>query len=224
MPSAGQVVTVMLATSAAEAYLAKFLPESMFMPTRLSTLCIIYALINVTLYLLYSVFIYPLALQPLRKLPGPSGGNLLFGHSLAMFGGKGWEPTVTRWINDIPNDGLLYLRGHFNMPFLLPTSHEMLKAVMSDHADDYEKPGPPAELLRRFLGNGLLMSTGDTHKFQRKHLTPAFHINNIRELYPLFWSKSGDLIRHLSMLLQDGKWQELNFSPWAMRVTLDVIG
>lgn len=124
-------------------------------------------LVNFVLVVLYQLLIYPFFVSPLRRLPGPPGGNLILGHGLSQFERPPGD-RLKRWMNDIPNSGLIYFRGMFNMPTLLPTSHETLKAVLSDHTYDYEKPQRFITLLRRILGDGLILVEGNVHKFQRK--------------------------------------------------------
>ena len=94
---------------------------------------------------------------------------------------------------------------------------------MSDHSYDYEKPVLLREFLQQILGKGLLMVEGSEHKFQRKHLTPAFSVKQIRSLYPAFWEKSRTLVEQIEgQIAESGEVVELN--DWATRVTLDIIG
>ena len=63
------------------------------------------------------------------------------------------------------------------------------------------------------------------HKFQRKNVLPSFQLKHIKELYPVFWSKSRGLIEGIEKEL-DGNDKEhvVEFGEWATRVTLDIIG
>lgn len=76
-------------------------------------------------------------------------------------------------INTIPNDGLLHFRSFFNRSVVVPTSHETLKTVLSDYPYDYEKPAPFVTILRRILGDGLILVEGAVHRFQRKRGNPS---------------------------------------------------
>lgn len=124
-------------------------------------------LVNFALLCIYRVFIWPFFINPLRHLPGPEGGNLLIGFGPYMFK-KPPGDDLRKLVNEIPNDGLLYFRSFFNQPVIVPTRHETLKEVMSDHTYDYEKPGKFVKILRRILGDGLILVEGSVHKFQRK--------------------------------------------------------
>lgn len=93
---------------------------------------------------------------------------------------------------------------------------------------EFEKPKPVREFLRLILGDGLIIVEGSVHKFQRKHVAPAFSFRHIKELIPTFWAKS--------VALRDGVTAEIRENPeadgrsiveinhWANKVTMDIIG
>ena len=129
------------------------------------------------------------------------------------------------WTTSIPNGGILYFRGFFNADRVLVTSTESLKAVIGDNAYDYEKPAPLRNFLLRILGAGLILVEGDEHRFQRKHLLPAFQIKQIKDLYPVFWSKARGLLEGLEAEIHElGANASIEFGEWATRVTVDIIG
>ena len=133
--------------------------------------------------------------------------------------------TFLTWVKTIPNDGVIRFRGIFNRDRLLLTSEESLRAVLGEHSYDYVKPAPIRNFLTQILGNGLILSEGDEHKFQRKHLIPAFQLKQLRNLYPVFWEKSRQLIEVLESEMKDlGPQGSIEFGVWATRVTLDIIG
>jgi hypothetical protein len=101
------------------------------------------------------------------------------------------------WIRTIPNDGLIHFRDTFNRSYLLATNHQALLDVMSTNTYDFEKPWRVREFLARILGFGLILSEGNAHRVQRKALTPAFNIKNIRALYSLMWEKTHILLDEL---------------------------
>ena len=129
-------------------------------------------LLNTTLALTYRWFIHPFLLNPLRTLPGPTGGNFLIGHGRYQFSKPPGEK-LRQMVNEVPNEGLLHFRSFFNRSVVLPTSHETLRTVLSENSYDYEKPAPFVSLLRRILGNGLILVEGAVHRFQRKREPPS---------------------------------------------------
>jgi cytochrome P450 len=78
--------------------------------------------------------------------------------------------------------------------YLLATNHQALLDIMSTNTYDFEKPWRARNFLARILGFGLILSEGAAHRKQRKALTPAFNIKNIRTMYSLMWDKTNQLL------------------------------
>lgn len=104
----------------------------------------------------------------MRRLPSPSGGNIITGHTLHYDHLPDLYNAMTDWLDHVPNDGLIYFRGPFNTPCIIPTTPETLKTVLVDNADDYSKPPKSTRLMRRGLGDGLFSVEGAEQKYQRK--------------------------------------------------------
>lgn len=166
-------IVVALIAAGVEAYLIiAFAPQ--FRPTGgLGRLGLRAFLANMVLLMTWRWFIFPFFFNPLRKIPGPKGGNFLIGHGPVVFS-KPPGAQFLKWVDEIPNDGLLRFRTFFNQDVLIPTTHETLKTVLSDSTYDYEKPSPITAILRRILGDGLILVEGPVHKFQRKRKYHAF--------------------------------------------------
>lgn len=98
------------------------------------------------------------------------------------------------WMKTIPNDGLIHMRDMISQSYLIPTNHQALLDIMSTNTYDFEKPWRARNFLARILGFGLILSEGPAHKKQRKALTPAFNIKNIRTMYSLMWDKTNQLL------------------------------
>ena len=175
-------------------------------------------------YYIYAVVIWPRFFSPFRHLPMPTGGSFFNGQWSVITQDPSGIP-LRRWINDIPNDGLIRYLHLFNRERLLVTSPKGLAEVLNTKSYDFIKP----ELLRsgvgQILGIGILFAEGDEHKVQRKNLMPAFHFRHIKELYPIFWSKSREMVECVEAELEKHKpnpSQEMG--DWASRATLDIIG
>lgn len=115
--------------------------------------------------------------------------------TILMDSPRGAKPL--QWMRDIPNDGLIHFRGPLNVSHLLATNHQALLDIMSTNTYDFEKPWKAREFLARIIGFGLILSEGNAHRVQRKALTPAFNIKNIRGLYGLMWEKTGILLAEM---------------------------
>lgn len=132
--------------------------------------------------------------------------------------------TVLRWMQDHPQTDLLRLRTTlgFGFTMLYPLSPTALRDVMSTNTYDFVKPWGLRAFLARIIGFGLITSEGNPHKHQRKALTPAFNIKNIRALYPAMWEQAGILVDQ--MLKQSQQIGQIEVGGWASRLALDVIG
>jgi len=142
---------------------------------------------------------------------------------------------LLRFISNVPNEGLIRFPTLFNQYSLLLTDPSSLQEVLTQKTYDFEKPKDLRDFLRLILGNGLIVVESDEHKFQRKHLTPAFHFRHIKELYPVFWSKSVDLVGRITAEIHanpeptsENKSKHLEgiveINHWANKVTMDIIG
>ena len=65
----------------------------------------------------------------------------------------------------------------------------------------------------------------DAEQMQRRQLMPAFAHRHIKDLYPVFWSKSVELAQALaSVTAQRDSPHAVNVAQWLPRATLDIIG
>lgn len=131
-----------------------------------------------------------------------------------------------RWANEIPNDGLLRYLHLFNRERLLLTSPQALSEVLNTKNYDFIKPKLVSAGIGQILGIGVLLAEGDDHKAQRKSLMPAFHFRHIKELYPIFWSKSREMVKCIEAELKESKDPNphVEVGEWSSRATLDIIG
>ena len=172
----------------------------------------------------YKLVVYPFYLSPLRHLPHPPKGALpLLGHGLLIFGRPPGEPFL-RLLKETRNDGLIHFRGIFHHDRLLLASPAAIADVLVHRSYDFEKPPWARNFLRKFLGDGLLMTEGDEHRHQRKEIMPAFSFRHIRELYSVFWSKSIELCEVVKRELLDRPSESLEIGHFSTQVTLDIIG
>lgn len=160
------------------------------------------------------------------------GGNLLWGHFNAILK----EPTGAphqRWINEVPNNGLIHYRTMFNEGRLLPTSTKALAEVLVQKNYEFIKPPQVRAGIGQILGVGVLLAEGEEHRTQRKNLMPAFSFRHIKDLYPVFWAKSCELVQAIQRNVQEEAAQlpadekkapAVEVSQWTSRATLDIIG
>ncbi|KAJ4317917.1 hypothetical protein N0V94_004680 [Neodidymelliopsis sp. IMI 364377] len=174
---------------------------------------------------LWKVLIYPFFLSPLRHLPQPPGGHFILGQFPRIFKEPSGEPHRD-WIDNVPNDGVLYYRWLFNESRVLVTNPKALGEVLVQRNYEFVKPERIRKGLGRLLGVGILLAEGDEHKRQRKLLMPAFAFRHVKDLYPIFWSKSQEMTDRILKTTKtepDGS-VVIEVRDWASRATLDIIG
>ena len=143
---------------------------------------------------------------------------------------------IKEWSETIQNDGLIRYLDFFNGERLVLTKTNTLAEVLVHKTYEFIKPPQLVSGLGRILGIGVFLAEGQEHKTQRKNLMPAFAFRHIKQLYPLFWAKSKELVDILaleSVPLSDdgaitttgqGKAKAIDVNDWCSRATLDIIG
>lgn len=81
--------------------------------------------------------------------------------------------------------------------------------------------GREYNIISRWLGTGLLTSTGDKWRSRRKLLTPAFHFNVLNGFMRIFDEEAKTLVSVLEKEADTGK--IFNFFPYMKRCALDII-
>ncbi|KAI4729451.1 cytochrome P450 monooxygenase [Aureobasidium sp. EXF-10728] len=224
---------ILLAAAAVSFSIKSFAPERLLHESIWqTTAAIFFGILAIRFF--YSSFIYPFFFSPLRHLPQPKQTSLLFG----QFGRILREPTGyphREWMEEIENDGLIYYRGLFNMERVMVTTPKALSEAVTLKSYDLIKPPTLIKGLARILGYGVLLTEGQEHKAQRKNLTPAFSYRHIKDLYPVFWDQSRDMIlgidKDISSKANEKNAEdvkkisnEVNVDGWTSRATLDIIG
>ena len=95
--------------------------------------------------------------------PVLQGGNPFYGHFRTIMKEPSGAP-MQRWINEVPNDGLIHYFNVGNASRLMPTSPKALAEVLSQKSYDFVKPHRVRMSIARLLGVGILLAEGDEHK------------------------------------------------------------
>ena len=192
-----------------------------------------------TLYLIWSIIIYPRFFSPLKDIPEPPG--TFFMRQTKEVTSQPSGLPARKWIETIPNDGLIRYSIWFRERLLI-TNPQALGEVLVTKNYDFVKPPGLRNGLGRLLGVGILLAEGDEHKIQRKNLNPAFSFRHTKDLYPLFWQKSREMTEELVKASQTTEKFEpvakdpeavdppqhapgvIEVSDFTSRATLDIIG
>ena len=71
---------------------------------------------------------------------------------------------MSRWIDEVPNDGLIHYRMVFNADRILLTDSKSIGEVLVQKSYEFVKPGFLRGGIARILGVGILLAEGDEHK------------------------------------------------------------
>ncbi|GAP84807.1 putative cytochrome p450 97b3 [Rosellinia necatrix] len=183
------------------------------------------------------VILWPKLFSPLRSLPEPAGGSWWNGHFKRILAEPSGIP-MREWVATVPNDGVMRYLGMVNSERVLVTGPKALSEVLVTKNYHFEKPASLRYNIGRLLGVGVLLAEGDEHKIQRKNLMPAFAFRHVKDLYPVFWRKTREVVQAMtSDVLTNAAGQPaspdvqnadksavIEVGNWASRVTLDIIG
>ena len=125
---------------------------------------------------------------------------------------------------DHPNADIIHFRVWGNDDRLFPVSPQALAEILVHKSYDFEKLPGVRNFLRQFLGDGLLMTEGEEHRHQRKHLLPAFSFRHVKDLYPIFWQKSVELCQAVEGEMAERRSDVVDITHFATKVTMDIIG
>jgi cytochrome P450 len=139
-----------------------------------------------------------------------------------------------KFIVEVPNEGLIRLKGLLNRDQLLVTDAKALAEILVTRTYDFPKQKRDTDFLRYLIGDGLVTTEGAHHKQQRKHSMPSFGFRQIKNLYPLFWEKSIKMTQVIdtavwgSLAVETGSKVDpkevIDIDHWASKATLDIIG
>lgn len=129
-----------------------------------------------------------------------------------------------RWIEEIPNDGLIRFHGVLNGERLLVTTTEGTRVVHEGDTKDFHRPPAAKAILTRLTGGAIFAAEGREHAAQRKEMVPAFKHRHLKELYHTFWSKTVELVRSLQSHREAVPDESIiEIDDWVSRGTLDAI-
>ncbi|KAJ5132235.1 hypothetical protein N7448_006393 [Penicillium atrosanguineum] len=166
--------------------------------------------------------------SPLKDLPGPKSGNIIFQNASAIFD----EPLgtqITNWVNSIPNEGLLHFHGFMGTEYLVATSVESLSDVLTNRSYQFQKTSGLRRYAERFFGRGIVIQEGDEHKKNRKSFVQVFNQRQVDKLKPILSSKATQIVQHLSKkCVRDNEKTEklatIRVNEFAKLISFDVMG
>ncbi|KAL0577375.1 hypothetical protein V5O48_004627 [Marasmius crinis-equi] len=170
--------------------------------------------------------LYRVFTSPLRRIPGPSNPSLLFGNTKEL-AAAGSSAKLEQWVEEY--GPVIKYKDFLGKSRLYTTDTKAINHILMHHYD-YQKPPAGRFLLSQLLGNGVIITEEDPHKFQRRVMNPAFGPAQIRQLTSVFVEKSIELCD--AWKAQIAKESEpgtngagrINVLSGLSKMTLDVIG
>ncbi|GAB7340866.1 hypothetical protein MBLNU457_7225t1 [Dothideomycetes sp. NU457] len=214
-------------------FLERFAPEYALFHSRWPTMIVAYLTAELAMAT-WRILLWPYFFSPLRHLPQPKGNSIFMGQFYRILKEPSGVPQ-REWMETIPNDGLIYYRSMFNSERVMVTSPKGLSEALSTKSYDLIKPKQLVQGIGRILGVGVLLAEGDEHKRQRKNLMPAFTYRHVKDLYPIFWDLTREMVLAIDKSLSEPPKTEVTdekptqanvvrVDEWASRSTLDIIG
>ncbi|KGO41082.1 Cytochrome P450 [Penicillium expansum] len=202
-------------------------PEYAIFDSRIVTGAVIFGIITVS-RIVYCLVLYPDYFTPLKHIYSPANRSWLRGNSPSFLLETPY-PQLRELALNKPNQDIIRYYMVANLERLVVTGPKALGELLVTKVYDFEKPELVRQSLRRITGDGILLAEGEEHKIQRKNLLPAFAYRHIKNLYPVFWDKSTEMVKMIEKDLESRKANGDNdntvqISNWATRATLDIIG
>ncbi|OCH91430.1 cytochrome P450 [Obba rivulosa] len=187
-------------------------------------------------WLLWKVIRGYYASSTLDKVPGPTPKSLWKGETIRHF--------VSRQAHCLPGNfpemfhldawdfyrdltqsygPVVKLHGLFGQKLLYVFDPTALHNIVLKEQHIYEEVSWFLKTNMLLFGCGLLSTSGDHHRKQRKMLNPVFSISHMREMIPIFYDVTHRLEAAISARVEDGP-QELDILKWLGRTALELIG
>ncbi|TBU28038.1 cytochrome P450 [Dichomitus squalens] len=155
----------------------------------------------------------------LDNIPGPASASILWGNLKQIYDKQGWE-----FHRSLEQYGpVSALHGRFGQKIVYVFDPKAMHAIAVKDQYVYDETHWFLRMNNATLGPGLLATTGDVHRRQRKMLNPAFNINHMREMIPIFYDVTHKLRKAIRIAVQDGP-KEVNLVDWMGRTALELMG
>ncbi|KAJ7026620.1 cytochrome P450 [Mycena alexandri] len=182
-----------------------------------------------TYYVLFRVLKWSLkpwsSPSPLRYIPGPAPESWFKGNLGQLFNAKGLPFHLG--LGELYG-GMAKVHGFFGHEQLYISDPKALQDILIKNPDAWEETEVFIETNRIIFGPGLVSTTGDVHKRQRKLVNPVFSPTNLRNLVPTFYGVAERLTDVLTREIRsragvDG-FSVLDMSEWMSRAALETVG
>ncbi|OJT08218.1 Cytochrome P450 3A12 [Trametes pubescens] len=156
----------------------------------------------------------------LDNLPGPPSQSFLYGNLKQVYDKQGWD--FHRSLGDLYGP-VSMLHGKLGQKILYVFDPLAMHHIAVKEQYIYDEADWFLRMNSYTLGPGLVATTGEQHRRQRKMLNPAFNINHMRDMAPIFYEVSHRLRQALKNQIGERP-GEIDLSKWMGRTAIELIG
>ncbi|KAH9895766.1 cytochrome P450 [Cubamyces lactineus] len=158
--------------------------------------------------------------SPLNNIHGPPSPSWVAGHMIQIYDKQGWDFHRTLQTKYGP---VSRLRSMFGRPMLCVYDPVAMHSIVLKDQHIYEEMGWFMNFALDSFGPGVLSTTGETHRKQRKMLSPVFSSKNLRRITPVFYEVVSRLKSAITSRLESGE-QEIDVVHYMGRAAAELIG
>ncbi|EEB89923.1 hypothetical protein MPER_11932, partial [Moniliophthora perniciosa FA553] len=159
------------------------------------------------------------AATTLSKIPGPKHTSWFKGHLDRVHSPNSWD--FHRMMENFgPNSAY---DSWFGSRVLYTFDPKVMHHILVKEPEVWSMARGHLLINTLVFGDGVISTTGHTHKRQRKVLMPMFSANHIKEMVPIFNPIVKKLRDAISKKVQHGT-REIDMSLWLSRTAFELIG
>ncbi|PPQ74982.1 hypothetical protein CVT24_010278 [Panaeolus cyanescens] len=179
-----------------------------------------YVALYLVTYALWKVLRQAFVKGDLDQLQGPPSESYLKGVFSRVFDPDGWDFHRMMWEKYGP---VIKLKGLFGDTVLYTYDPKAMHHILVKDQNVFQPMDTILTSTKYIFGNGLLGTTGNKHRRQRKQLNPVFSTSHMREMVPMFYDISHKLENSLVNQVKNGV-KEIDMVFWMGRTALELIG
>ncbi|KAJ3517041.1 hypothetical protein NLJ89_g753 [Agrocybe chaxingu] len=160
---------------------------------------------------------------PFRDIPGPASTSWVMGNLGQLFNAKGLP--FHQSLVDVYG-GMVKVYGFFGDEQLYVADSQALQQIIIKDQESFDETAVFLETNKVIFGPGLVATTGEQHKRQRRVVNPIFAVPQLRRISPMFYEIAEKLASVMESELSQHSSSRtvLDMSDWMSRVALESVG
>ncbi|KAI9458420.1 cytochrome P450 [Lactarius psammicola] len=158
--------------------------------------------------------------RSLHKIPGPSNPSLFWGHWRHVF--NPYALSFHEWLYRTYGK-VARVYGFLGDIQLIVSDPKACNNIFIKDQVIFEETDAILSSNMQAFGPALLSTSGAHHRRQRKLLNPAFNVNHMRHMTPIFHRVARQLRQNLESIVANGR-KEINIADWTGKFALELIG